>query len=247
MKIFNVNVPIDIELEQFESQIDLVREYQKYAYIILVLIMILYAYFWFINPKLDQINQSHHTFERFSEVLQRKKSTYSEKEKLENALVLFHKQLTSEKKRYFLKTEFQEFSINILPELARRHHVRLYSIAYPVSPTALSQNRPSNLQNKPDVRGATPAQSQLKPDARGTVAPVEPPAGTPGMPLDQRFEKMTMIVQMDGNFTDITDLLAEIESYPKILSMSRFSLTRKSINPTVVGLDFLMEAFLLTQ
>lgn len=120
----------EIDLEKYENKIELIRQYQKYVYILVIIIISINIYMHFITPKLKIIRENQGILFNFNTILEKKKSVLKEQENIERALKELQVQLKDKANNFFQVSEFNEFSLNTLSQMAMQNKIQFESIDY---------------------------------------------------------------------------------------------------------------------
>ncbi len=119
-------------LEKIDPYLERFRLHQKWVYIILLGVFGFNVFFSLEGPRLQEIKSKKQTLITTEHFLQEKVTQLQKREaRHEASPVPSDEVLSRSGRQVFSASEFQEFSVSILPEIARHQNVRLQSIDFP--------------------------------------------------------------------------------------------------------------------
>lgn len=116
--------------ERIEAAIDWIRRYQRYFYLALIFAAMLVLYSMLILPPTVMIKLGNRELKKHQKVYALQQQKLAEGKDMQKTLEQLKVQLSVSVKRYFSKKEFTEFSLSLLPQMARNHNIKLNNINY---------------------------------------------------------------------------------------------------------------------
>ncbi len=121
---------LDINLDRFERQLDFIRATQKYFYMGLLALLALALFIELISPTWARIRAEKKQVAQYRNALEQKQKQVSNKKKVAVTLKDWEDKLREKENQFFSSSEFDEFTIYMLPELAAKHGAKIQSVNY---------------------------------------------------------------------------------------------------------------------
>ena len=142
MALFNIN------LEEHEDKIELVRHYQKYLYITVVLVVAVQLFFVIVKPKWEVHRQNTNVLSEYRTIFKARKSRVMDQANIQKELANLEKEVKAQQGVFFTEKQQQEFSLHTVSKMASSYGNKVNYLNYS-TPTPLGKSVPLKaLQNR---------------------------------------------------------------------------------------------------
>lgn len=121
---------IELNLDRFERQLDFIRATQKYFYMGVLAVLAAALFLELISPTWGRIRAENKQISQYRNALAEKQAQVSNKKKVVVTLKDWEDKLADKENQFFSDSEFDEFTIYMLPEMAVKYGAKIQSVNY---------------------------------------------------------------------------------------------------------------------